>query len=476
MESNNGTLVMDINPTEEGGVALVNNAAASRKLVAKNKKLVKKWEKTGIEQSAMLTPKIDDDNWAIVKNSIFGLPMVAPFSCGNTINSHCAPYSQVVSNVEECKEICKKDEHCEFGEFITIGNKNYCLPFSSLWMKRPGTNGTALVNNAIWNLRSNYQNKHIESSTFYNYGLYSPFQKFDYSLFYGDELCIQPISSKKDSALYLGQSDDTVNLSPSETIIQLIDPYVNESGVIGIENWDNLAINIAGTYLVLQAIDCKNFAKYTACKNRDKKSNDDNFVIWYNGLGAIQNSTSSAKIICFEKKQREILTYDDEVVFILNFQYICTDGEKIFIKTADDINKYNAEPSNKTKLSYKFKLLPRFNVSYCNNTIKPLRTNNDRDIHSNQTWGKKQYCKMINISQCTRTDDNFYYIDDSKNKHIIYRGTWCGGRCKDDGAVQATNQVPFITKSYTKNIIIDQLIISISITVLSFILCIILAR
>jgi len=460
--------------TDEGGVIDKNNATESRKMIARNKKLVKEWGKMGVDQSAILTPKIDDDNWAVIDNAIFGSPMLTPFSCSNTINSHCMPYSKIAANVDECKEICKQSDNCDFGEFVTIKGKNYCFPFSSLWLNS-NTGADNMINNAIWNLDSNYQNKHIESSVFLNYNLYSPFTKFNYSIFYGDKLIIRPIDyeTKKPMSVNLGTEDENEKavFLDLTTLLQLISPSQPNEGIVGVANWANLTINIYGTYLVLQSIDCKKFTKYEDCEGKDS---DKNFVIWYDGLGAMQGSTSSATIICFEKDQGEILTYDDEVVFIMGYQYICTDGKNIFLRNADDINKYNTDDSNESKLSYKFKIIPKFDVSYCNNSARIDITNKDENIDSNDSWGHKQFCKMITIDQCKRIDDNFYYIDEEKKQHRIYRGTWCMGRCRDDQSVKATNQVPFKTPSYKKHIIIDQLIISISITVISFILFIIL--
>ena len=128
----------------------INTAEENKKIAEKNKKLVKEWGKTGIKQSAMLTPKIDDDNWAVINNSIIGLPFQIPYTCTNTINSLCVPHSLEAKNVEECKEICKKDPLCDIGNFITMKGKTYCLPYAHT------TKITKNMSESIWNLFSNY--------------------------------------------------------------------------------------------------------------------------------------------------------------------------------------------------------------------------------------------------------------------------------------------------------------------------------
>ena len=52
----------------------------NKTIVNNNKKKVTQWSKNGIIQSTQLTPQIDDDNWGIMNDSIFGEPFSLPYS------------------------------------------------------------------------------------------------------------------------------------------------------------------------------------------------------------------------------------------------------------------------------------------------------------------------------------------------------------------------------------------------------------
>ena len=472
----------------------IKTAEQNAEISKKNASLVAQWKRNGIPQSAMLTPEIDKDNWGIIHNSIIGLPFQIPYSCANTIESHCQPYANV-SSVTECKNICKADPLCQVGNFITMDDKTYCIPYSHT------SNISSNMADSIWNLYSNYQNKHIKSSSFLNYNLYSPWNSLDYSLFFGDKLSIMvdnetggnfnknlPSQKQYDQQTpnqlaeqYIGIGNNLNDKNFAKAVntkisLQLVAPgaLTDNSGEIKIKNYYNVMINVYGTYLVLQqqlitknnedircSGDNQQILRSDECK--DKYQYTDR-IEWFNGLGSLQNNANQFTLICLDKQPNDQIDYDDKFVFITDNQYLCIDDQNnIFVKPYDFLQKHK-------NYKYLFKFNPEFTVSYCNNksnvNIKELAKHDKPD---NNVWAKKFRCEKTSIDKCIRQDNDFFYIV-SDDKFPVYRGQWCYGICRDDGSVQYTNRIPLLTDKAERNIIIDQLIISISIVLVSYFL------
>lgn len=427
------------------------NAAISKK----NAILVEKWKKNGIPQSAMLTPIIDKDNWAIINNSIIGLPFQIPYGCANTTLSHCQPYANI-NTVSKCKEACKSDPLCEMGNFIEMNNKTYCIPYANI------SNISKNMSDSIWNLYSNYQSKNIKSSSFLNYNLYSPWNSLDYDIFYGDRISIMTNLSdelsKTESKQYLGVLNNKAITLDTSTSIQLVLPgsLSDNSGEVKIKNYNNVMINIYGTYLVLQQQLVKDGNNYNYTDELE----------WFNTLGSLENSSSSITIVCLYKQPSDFINYDDTFVFIVNNKYICSYNNKIFCKTSEFLQK------NKT-YKYQFKINPEFTVSYCNNS-KKINFKKLENKSNNNKWAEKFRCNVTSIDKCVREDNDFYYIGENNIKYPVYRGQWCYGICRDDGSVQYTNRIPLLTEQQERSLVADQLIISISILIISYILFMIL--
>jgi len=448
----------------------IKTAQQNAEISKKNASLIKKWGKTGIPQSAMLTPIVDKDNWAIINNSIIGLPFQIPYSCSNSINSHCQPYTNV-STVEECKNICKNDPLCQIGNFITMDNKTYCLPYAHT------SNITKNMSDSIWNLYSNYQSKYIKSSSFLNYDLYSPWNNINYSLFFGDALNIAVFNSNEsdDATLYIG-NDDTASVSKIQTLLQIVAPgsLTDNSGEVQIKNYYNVMINIYGTYLILQQQLIRRDSGDASSDNyrcsgdesscSDKYQYTDN-VEWFDSLGSLQNTQNQITLICLEKQPHESIDYDDTFVFTIGDKYICIDDKNsIVLKSADFLR------ANKN-YQYRYKFIPKFTVSYCNNDVElDLKKLAKNDSPDNNSWAKKFRCKVTTIDKCIRENNDFFYIGNDNKKHIVYRGEWCYGICRDDGSVRYTNRIPLFTDNVSRSILIDQLIISISIVLISYFL------
>ena len=439
-------------------------AQENAKISEENAKLAAQWAKNGIKQSAMLTPQIDKDGWAIIDNSVIGIPFQIPYSCSNTLASNCQSYENV-KTVDECKEICKKDPLCQVGNFITMKGKTYCMPFAHT------SSTTVNMSDSVWNLYGNYQNKNIHSATFLDYNLYSPWNSLDYSVYFGDKLSIKvSTSSANTKQKYIGDVKNSAEALDILTPLQLLAPgsLTDSEGEIKILNYFNVIINIFGTYLIIQqellSRDSGGSPKSCSSDSHKKcKYQYTDKLQWFNGLGSLQNLANTCTLICLDKQPGEDLDYDDEVVFLIGDKYICIDNQnKIFIKPFDFLRK------NK-QYDYKFQLTPLFTVSYCNNENKLdigklVKTNN-----AHNKFAKKFRCIGTSIDKCTRIDNDFYYIDpDTEKKSPVYRGSWCYGICRDDGSVQHTNQIRLIAPTATKNLIIDQLIISISIIIISF--------
>ena len=196
--------------------------------IEKNKKLVKKWSKSGIKQSSKITPIIDKDNWAIIDNSIIGFPFQSPFGCNATINSHCSTYKKA-KTVEECKEICKKDSLCDIGNFITMKGKSYCLPYAHISELDPK------MDLSVWNLYDNYQTKNIKSQSFLDYNKYSPDRPFDLSIYVNDTFAIKSIKKTQ----FIGaNSDNDVQNFYTKTPLRFVSTGQETSAAsIAIANW-----------------------------------------------------------------------------------------------------------------------------------------------------------------------------------------------------------------------------------------------
>jgi hypothetical protein len=259
--------------------------------------------------------------------------------------------------------------------------------------------------------------------------------------------------------------------------LQLVAPgsLTDNSGEIKIKNYYNVMINVYGTYLVLQQ-------QLNTKSNQDIRcSGDDERILrldecgdkyqytdrveWFDGLGSLQNNANQFTLICLDKQPHTPIDYDDKFVFINDNQYLCIDDQNnIFVKSYDFLQK------NKN-YKYLFKFNPEFTVSYCNNksniNIKELAKHDKPD---NNVWAKKFRCTKTSIDKCIRQDNDFFYIGPDDTKLPVYRGQWCYGICRDDGSVQYTNRIPLLTDKAERNIIIDQLIISISIVLVSYFL------
>ena len=406
--------------------------------IEKNKKLVKKWSKSGIKQSSKIVPIIDKDNWAIIDNSIIGFPFQSPFGCSGTINSHCSTYKKA-KTVKQCMEICKKDPLCDIGNFITMNGKSLCLPYAHTSELDPQ------MDSSVWNLYDNYQTKNIKSQSFLNYNKYSPTKPFDLSIYFNDKFAIK--STTFDN--YIGRTTDnnTKNFYTKTQINFVSAGQETSISSIKIKNYYNVGINISKTYLLLNAND----------KCEDEDSSKCNDLSWINSLHSRQGKESTFRIICLSKSPHEAIDYNDEFVFLSHDKrYLCVDGKNIFLKEYSFLNK------NK-KFKYKFSLVPLFDVSYCNNSIDATELSNINDIKSVPT------CINISIDNCIEKNKNFYYIDPKTNEQkLVFRSTTCNELCKNDGIIEHGREIQLKTDTQRKIIITDQLIIAISIIIISF--------
>lgn len=516
----------------------------NRDITKNNQKLIDQWEKNGVRQSTLVTPVVDEDNWAISKNTIIGLPFQVPYSCVNTISSHCLELKKGSDTVEDCMELCKKDPYCSYGNYIKMKGKTYCLPY-----QRPLPDFN--IHRAIWSSFAGYQGKNIESTSFVDMTEYPKWGDLDYSIFLGDKLAIQPVGLD----IYLGSNiKNEVVFKPSRTEIQLMTQAIGTTAVSKIINYRDVLINIFGTYSIVKE-QVKDDGKTTNFKPTMKdaltipineniqntpESRLHHEMDWYDGLGAQQNWSNTFVIICLNKRPGKVVTYDDEFVFIVNGLYLCTDGTHELVRSSKELNddidaayRKNVRPT----YTYKFKCIPLFNVSYCDNKIDIDLAAISQEKNTDAEWSKNSLyrCLQIPLDKCTRIGDTFYYIktlespkdgtqdqllinddhdkppgvilnngiqnskylQDLKNiradnaaavksgrypsklplrtiKFPVYRAKWCLGVCRGNGAVQYTNQVSLKNPEKSKNLIIDQTIIIISTIVLSFTIMILL--
>ena len=439
----------------------------NRTIVNDNKKKVAQWSKNGIIQSAQLTPQIDDDNWGIMNDSIFGEPFSLPYSCANTIVSNCME----TDTVEECKEICKKDPLCNYGSFIKMKGKNYCLPFFDIY-DRPFHHYNPL--SSIWDNFDNFQTANLESSTFLNFTKYSPWKQLDYSMYFADKFLLQPLRSK----LYLNKNNKTSNaqFSKEKLTLQLSAGPLSfyYPNIAQVFNYSIVSINIYNSYSILQ----KKISTGT------QQQQITQYLIWANLLGTgIGLNSQTVTIICLDKQPGEILTYYDTISFAVGNMYVCTSNftNDCFCYDATQINN-SAVP-----IVYQYKLIPTFDVTYCDNISSPNLPNSpilcpQNGLPCNPPGVQSIYrCITTTIDQCKHLKGHFYYELETRDKNgktikvdtPVYRSYYCANQCKDAGAWKANKGIPLKSKEKIKILTIDQTFIAISILILSIILLLI---
>jgi len=315
-----------------------------------------------------------------------------------------------------------------------MNGQNYCVPFRSDIY--PDYN----IMSSIWNNQTNYQTKNIDSTVFLNYTKYSPNNKFDYNLYYGDTLFVQNTTTKK----FLNY--DNKKLSSSNFGLKLGISFLTllPENAIVVRNYNVIILNIYNTFLVIQD------------KLLNNKTNT-NEMEWVAGLGQNTNKYQYIIIECIDKPNYEPLNYDDKFRLIMNQKYIAMDTNEniILVDTNDkELSKYH----------YEFKFIPKFIVTYCENPNKKLDLENINKLSNN-------YCNTTTIDKATRLDDGNFVFNNSR----IYRDLWCFGQCKNTIYKNkfGDNFLPR-TSSYKKDLIYDQIIIGISSLIVGLIIIILL--
>ena len=425
------------------------NIKNNKKIVDRNKNLKQKWENTGLPQSNLLTPSIDNDNWGKFKDVIIGSPFQSPFGCSNTLTSQCVQ----MDNIDECKKICKDNELCDYGNFITMNGKSYCLNFVNYY---PDYN----ILGAMWNKNNNYQSKNIDVTSFVDLNKYPVFGSTEAQssllgipkpkIYYGDYIKIR----LWDDDLFISDIENNLGFTNDGNLLKLISKPLVPLNTLAIRNLDTIIINIADTYLVVQQE--LDDAKFT------------NNLEWVYGLGQFTNKGQQFILVCEDRKNNEVLEYGDKIRIMYENKIMCTDGKKIFLKEYDDVVK------NKS-LKYNFKIDPHFPVSYCTNDEKTNPTNTSEasfysrvkennktsEIQSNVLYK----CNITSIADC-EIDKNGDYNYKGKP---IYGNLWCSGQCKDD--VNASGPEYMIkTHKNKKTLILDQIVISISSLVITILI------
>lgn len=404
----------------------------NRRISEQNKKIISDWEQTGIPQTNLMTPVIDEDNWASYDNTVITAPFQTPVDCSNTINGECVKDI----SLEDCKQLCKDDPLCDYGNYIKMNNTNYCLPLLNTIYPESD------VFNGLWNSQNNYQTKNIKTSTFIDYNKYNPNNKFDYSLYFGDTIMIQNPHTQK----YISIENNKVVSSNNGININLLFTTIIPSNAVKIRNYDFAIFNIPDSYLVIQTNIADNLTATTDLN-------------WTVGFGQNTNKYQYIIIGCPYKSNNEELTYDDTFNLTINTKYIAQDNQ-------NNIVLIDQKDKNNEAYNIDFKFIPMFNVSYCSaETITPEPNTHSKEI------GFQNYCKVMTIDKAQRTSDGDFTINGSK----IYRNLWCSSQCRD----QITKNVDgynFMSRSknYKQHMLYDQLIISISSVVAIVILILIL--
>ena len=425
-----------------------NNEKVNRKHFAEYKKKIMEWEKSGIPQNmGTANFQVDDDNWGSADNLIFGSPFHVPFSCANTVDGNCIE----MDSIDQCKEYCKNHPECSFGNFIEMNKKKYCLPFYSIY---PGLNQF----DNIWQARNNYQNINIKTKLFLNLNDFSPWEDIDFNMYYMDPFFLK----LEDSDQYLNTIANPNSPSseglflPAKQRLQIMSYLGFPPNGMPVYNYATILINQYGTNLLLQ-------------QHIDTELNYQDKVLWSPTFEKGPSTAQDVTLICLEKPPNVPINYNDTVCLSIRGKYIVVDiDSNIVLKTSDEIN--DAANSQKP-FRYKFKFMPNFQVSYCDNEL-PIEDivldEKDKNGVQPQDAPSLHRCNVTTIDKCKKDDDGVFRYeienkDGTKQNTRAFVGRWCMGLCKDDVNTGFKNVILF-TKARKQAIIADQLIISVGIT------------
>ena len=306
-------------------------------------------------------PKKYKDDYLVFPNLTF-YPFRPPYSCADTIESHC--YRGKTK--EECINTCIGSDICDYGYWIKIPDeKSYCLPLD----KRLYYDANPTY--SLYNKTDLPETKKVDTAFFMNSKEYS-YPDTDVAYIYAND--IVSMYNINTNSFVVGKSwrdpgikcakvdlDNAVNL-------QLI-PILPEGGslVYGqaaykIRNHSYLQIAQAGTTLVMTK-------PFITDQHSSSSYNDPK---WFPGLIAgIEGPDSTAfalQIVCPYKEQGEPLTYTDKF-------YIKNAGLEYYTVAGKDNNMWlyllpTTDAPNNANIDFKF--IPQFSLFYCDRGCKEI--------------------------------------------------------------------------------------------------------
>lgn len=322
-------------------------------------------------------PIIMKDEWYVFKDST--LSNLNINDCNTSVTGIC----ERTKNIEECLDICKKQQPCKSGYYIETGKENICVPLRESNVSSSAGPYYRLRNKDIYPILKN-----MKSYVFSNISDVFP-PKHVNNLFYSDSIQIQILDTDK----YIGLDQNALDIAQSEVVSDKIDVQIipNEilaarlSRYIIVKHGDKIQINIPRTAYILQ--------------------DNENSIIW-KMRASLNSNERSFQIFSKDpsKKIGDYLNYDETFYLLYNNSLIeyNKDFNKLII-SSESLQNLDMKGSN-----IYFKIIPKVKAYYCgkDNTVQNIIL--DKAVSKGETAsyeGKVLSRNEANWNLCTKGEN-----------------------------------------------------------------------
>lgn len=299
---------------------------------------------------------MNTSSWTIFPNTI--LSHLEFLDCDDTIDGIC----HSTKNLSECINLCKNDKigSCRTGYFIEMDNGDtICAPLREYEKEQT---------NPYYRLRDKSIYPVLNKAKTFVFSNYTYPPGLTNSLFYLDNFVLKNINT----GMYVGINENSLEIeftmtSPSH--FRFLEQQIKQASVenyIYIRNGDNVVLNIPSTSLILSRNVNKNTLDITT--GVDLTNNEDNVL----------------SIFAVDKKNGDILNYEDKFYFMYKNQVVEYNVE------AKALNTINVDINDAIHSGYNvlFSLTPKIQVYYCdnNNNCSPIPLEETDRVNTTATY------------------------------------------------------------------------------------------
>lgn len=287
------------------------------------------------------------NNWYIFPDST--LEDLSINDCVNSTSGKC----EKTDTLEECLNLCHKDDNCISGYFIeTPDRQNICVPLYNV--SQDYETYVKLVHNIrnknIFPILKNMKT-YVFTSTEYNY----PPDNIN-NILYIDNVSIKNVKAKKSIGLNPTNNSEVMLNDP---VYVRILPWETEKNPLMIRNGDTVIIVIPNSAYVLRV--------------------SDNTLNWTTSILSNNTDDTKLRIISMDKNKKigDFLTYKDTIYFTHKNNAIAYDNDSQSL-VIQSMSIENLISSNK---NIEFKLTPKVVGYYCKEkTCTPIELDTERDV------------------------------------------------------------------------------------------------